>query len=162
MVADVLAATSVVINAAGNALGWGVVVPLYAWAILKTRALPRWIGWQGLVVAAFAGWLGLFAPLERGQLDLVVRFSGVLPFFALQRDCDAAPTGGAAAAPGSRAALTPRIRSGLAVNRCEGSGPRSATGSSARCAPEDSKLAAECGSFLAGGLLPPSGRSQAS
>ena len=64
MVADVLAATSVVINAAGNALGWGVVVPLYAWAILKTRALPRWIGWQGLVVAAFAGWLGLFAPLS--------------------------------------------------------------------------------------------------
>ena len=64
MVADVLAATSVVINSAGNALGWGVVVPLYAWAILKTRALPRWIGWQGLVVAAFAGWLGLFAPLS--------------------------------------------------------------------------------------------------
>ena len=40
VVADVLAATSLVINAAGNALGWGVVVPMYAWAILKTRALP--------------------------------------------------------------------------------------------------------------------------
>ena len=62
MLADVLAATSLVINAAGNALGWGVVVPLYAWAILKTRALPRWIGRLGLVVAVFAGWLGLFAP----------------------------------------------------------------------------------------------------
>jgi hypothetical protein len=64
VVADVLAATSLVINAAGNALGWGVVVPLYAWAILKTRALPRWIGWLGLTVAILAGWLGLFAPLS--------------------------------------------------------------------------------------------------
>jgi hypothetical protein len=64
VVADVLAATSLVINAAGNALGWGVVVPIYAWAILKTRALPRWIGWLGLVVAVLAGWLGLVAPLS--------------------------------------------------------------------------------------------------
>ena len=39
-------------------------MPLYAWAILKTRALPRWIGWLGLVVALLAGWLGLFAPLS--------------------------------------------------------------------------------------------------
>ena len=62
VVSDTLAATSLVINAAGNALGWGVVVPLYAWAILTTRALPRWIGWLGFVVAVFAGWLGLLAP----------------------------------------------------------------------------------------------------
>ena len=90
-----LAATSLVINAAGNALGWGVVVPLYAWAILKTRALPRWIGWLGLVVAILADWLpSVCARLERGQLGLLVRFSGVLPVSALQRDCDAAPTAG--------------------------------------------------------------------
>jgi hypothetical protein len=62
VVSDTLAATSLVVNAAGNALGWGVVVPLYAWAILSTRALPRWIGWLGFVVAVFAGWLGLIAP----------------------------------------------------------------------------------------------------
>jgi hypothetical protein len=38
------------------------VVPLYAFAILKTRVVPRWIGWLGFVVAVFAGWLGLLSP----------------------------------------------------------------------------------------------------
>jgi hypothetical protein len=42
--ADTLAAITLVTNAAGNFLGWGVVVPLFAVAILTTRALPRWIG----------------------------------------------------------------------------------------------------------------------
>jgi hypothetical protein len=51
-----------VTNAAGNFLGWGVVVPLYAVAILTTRVLPRWIGWLGLLVGALAGWLGLLSP----------------------------------------------------------------------------------------------------
>ena len=35
---------------------------MYAAAILITRALPRWIGWLGLVVGFLAGWLGLLAP----------------------------------------------------------------------------------------------------
>jgi len=60
--ADTLAATALVTNAAGNFLGWGVVTPMYAVAILSTRALPRWIGWLGLVVGLMAGWLGLLSP----------------------------------------------------------------------------------------------------
>ena len=60
--ADTFAALALVTNAAGNFLGWGVVVPLYAVAILTTRALPRWIGWLGLLVGALAGWLGLLSP----------------------------------------------------------------------------------------------------
>jgi hypothetical protein len=60
--ADTFAAIALVINAAGNFLNWGVVVPLYAVAILTTRALPRWIGWLGLLVGALAGWLGLLSP----------------------------------------------------------------------------------------------------
>jgi hypothetical protein len=59
---NTLAVTSLVLNYLGDFLGWGVVIPLYAWAILKTPALPRWIGWLGLVVAVFAGWLGLLSP----------------------------------------------------------------------------------------------------
>jgi hypothetical protein len=60
--ADTFAATALVTNAAGNFLNFGVVVPLYAVAILTTRALPRWIGWLGLLVGALAGWLGLLSP----------------------------------------------------------------------------------------------------
>jgi hypothetical protein len=61
-VSDTVAATALVLNAAGDALVWGVTVPLYAWAVLTTRAVPRWIGWLGFVVAVFSGWLGLLAP----------------------------------------------------------------------------------------------------
>jgi hypothetical protein len=60
--ADTFAAVALVTNAAGNFLNWAVVVPLYAVAILTTRALPRWIGWLGLLVGALAGWLGLLSP----------------------------------------------------------------------------------------------------
>ena len=60
--ADTLAATALVTNAAGNFLGWGIVIPLFAVAILNTRALPRWIGWLGLLVGVIAGWLGLLSP----------------------------------------------------------------------------------------------------
>ena len=59
---DTFASVSLLTNYVGNALGWGVAVPLYAVAILKTSVVPRWIGWLGLVVAVFAGWLGLLAP----------------------------------------------------------------------------------------------------
>src|SRR4051812_14835963 len=64
---------ALVLNYAGDVLIWGVVVPLYAWAALKTGAVARWIGWLGVFVAVFAGWLGLFAPLS-GVID-------GLPFF---------------------------------------------------------------------------------
>ena len=60
--ADTFAAVALVTDAAGTFLGFGVVVPLYAVAILTTRALPRWIGWLGLLVSALAGWLGLLSP----------------------------------------------------------------------------------------------------
>jgi len=59
---DTFASIALVTNSAGNFLGFGVVVPLYAVAILTTRALPRWIGWLGLLVGALAGWLGLLSP----------------------------------------------------------------------------------------------------
>jgi hypothetical protein len=62
VLADTMAAISLVLNASGDALVWGVAVPLYAWSILTTRALPRWVGWLGMVVAVLAGWVGLLAP----------------------------------------------------------------------------------------------------
>jgi len=77
--ADTFAALSQVTNAAGNALVWGVAVPLYAWAILSTRTLPRWIGWLGLIVAFFGGWLGLLSPAFSVAEDL--SGIGFLTFF---------------------------------------------------------------------------------
>jgi hypothetical protein len=59
---DTLANLCLVLNYVGDTILWGVVVPLYAYAVLVTRAVPRWIGWLGLVCAFFAGWLGLLAP----------------------------------------------------------------------------------------------------
>jgi hypothetical protein len=59
---DTFAATALVTNSAGNFLGWGVAVPMFAVAILRTRALPRWIGWLGILVGVLAGWLGLLSP----------------------------------------------------------------------------------------------------
>jgi hypothetical protein len=61
-IADTFTAIALMTSSAGNFLGWGVVVPLYAVAILTTRALPWWIGWLGLLVGALAGWLGLLSP----------------------------------------------------------------------------------------------------
>lgn len=59
---DTFAMACLATNYAGNALNWGVAVPLYALAILKTGVAPRWIGWVGFVAAVFAGWLGLLGP----------------------------------------------------------------------------------------------------
>lgn len=77
---DTFANLSLILNYVGNALGWGVAVPLYAVAILKTSALPRWIGWLGLVVAVFAGWLGLIAPAS--SVIEGITTIGFIAFFA--------------------------------------------------------------------------------
>jgi hypothetical protein len=80
---DTLASLSGLTNYFGNALGWGVAVPLYAIAILKTGALPRSIGWLGLVVAFFAGWVGLVAPASDIAEGLTnIGFVGFFVFLA--------------------------------------------------------------------------------
>jgi hypothetical protein len=56
--ADTFASVALVTNAAGDFLGWGVLVALYTVAILITRALRRWISWPGLLVGVLPGWLG--------------------------------------------------------------------------------------------------------
>ncbi len=80
---DTLASLCLVTNYVGNFLVWGFVVPLYAFAILKTRVVPRWIGWLGLVVAVFAGWLGLLGPAVSLFEGLsVIGFLGFFIFMA--------------------------------------------------------------------------------
>ena len=56
-----------------------IVVPLYAWASLRTRSVPRWIGWLGLFTGVFAGWLGMLSPVS-SVIDGIT-FLGSVGFF---------------------------------------------------------------------------------
>ena len=76
---DTFANLCLVLNYTGNALGWGVAVPLFAIAILKTDVVPRWLGWLGLLVALLAGWLGLLAPASSAIEGVTV--IGFIGFF---------------------------------------------------------------------------------
>jgi hypothetical protein len=61
---DTFARFCLLMNYFGDILIWGVTTPLFAIAVLRTSAAPRWIGWVGIVSAVFAGWLGLLSPLS--------------------------------------------------------------------------------------------------
>lgn len=74
---DTLAQFCLVMNYFGDVLVWGVTVPMFAFAILKTRVAPRWIAWVGFVNAVFAGWLYLFYPLAS-----VIEGISTIGFFA--------------------------------------------------------------------------------
>lgn len=76
---DTFASACLVLNYFGNVFNWAVATPIYALAILQTGAVPRWIGYVGLVAAVFAGWLGLFAPLS-GLIEGLTSI-GFLAFF---------------------------------------------------------------------------------
>ena len=76
---DTFAAACLLLNYFGNIFNWAVATPLYAVAILTTGALPRWVGYLGLIAAVFAGWLGLLAPLS-GAIEGVTAI-GFFAFF---------------------------------------------------------------------------------
>ena len=75
--ADTFAQFCLLMNYFGDILIWGVTTPLFAIAVLKTSAAPRWIGWVGLVSAFFAGWLGLLSPVSS-----VIEGLSTIGFFA--------------------------------------------------------------------------------
>jgi hypothetical protein len=76
---DLWARFCLLMNYFGDILIWGVTTPLFAWAVLKSQWLPRWVGWVGIVAAVFAGWLGLLSPLS-SVIDGLT-FFGFLAFF---------------------------------------------------------------------------------
>src|SRR6266480_5144599 len=76
---DLWARFCLLMNYFGDILIWGVTTPLFAWAVLKSQWLPRWVGWIGIVAAVFAGWLGLLSPLF-SVID-GISFIGFLAFF---------------------------------------------------------------------------------
>ncbi len=76
---QVLAAVSLGLNLAGDTVLWGVVVPMYAVAVLRSAVLPHWIGWLGLFTALFGGWLGVLGAVVPAVEDFT--FLGFLAFF---------------------------------------------------------------------------------
>jgi hypothetical protein len=76
---DTLAMLALACNYAGDTLGWGVAVPMYAYAIGKTNVVPRWLGWLAWIVAVFAGWLSLLGPAWSVAEGLT--FIGFVGFF---------------------------------------------------------------------------------
>jgi hypothetical protein len=76
---DTFAALALVLNYTGDALIWAFVVPLYGWAALKTRVVPRWIGWLGLFVGVTAGVFNLLSPASTLIENLT--FIGFVGFF---------------------------------------------------------------------------------
>jgi hypothetical protein len=80
---DTWAITCLVFNYIGDALVWAVVVPAYAWAVLRTRAVPRWIAVVGLFTGIFAGWLGSLSPAS-SVIDGIT-FVGFVGFFVWNR-----------------------------------------------------------------------------
>lgn len=77
--ADTFAVLALVVNYTGDVILWGVVVPMYAIAVLKTSVLPRWIGWLGLAVGVFAG-LG-YALSPASSVIEGITFIGFVGFF---------------------------------------------------------------------------------
>ena len=76
---DTLAALAQVLNYAGDVVLWGVVVPMYAVAVLKTDVIRRWIGWLAVVVGVFAGLGEILSPASSVIEGLT--FIGFVGFF---------------------------------------------------------------------------------
>jgi hypothetical protein len=76
---DTFASLAQVLNYTGDVILWGVVVPMYALAILKTGFLRRWIGWLAIVVGIFAGIGEALSPASSVIEGLT--FIGFVAFF---------------------------------------------------------------------------------
>jgi hypothetical protein len=77
--ADTFAALALVVNYTGDVVLWGVVVPMYAVAILKTHVTARWIGWLGIGVGVFAGLGDALSPAS--SVIEAITFVGFIAFF---------------------------------------------------------------------------------
>jgi hypothetical protein len=77
--ADTFAALALVVNYTGDVVLWGVVVPMYAVAVLKTSVVPRWIGWLGIGVGVFGGLGDALSPAS--SVIEGVTFIGFVAFF---------------------------------------------------------------------------------
>jgi Domain of unknown function (DUF4386) len=76
---DTFASLAQVLNYTGDVVLWGVVVPMYAVAIRRTRLVHRWIGWLAIVAWVFAGIGEALSPASSVIEGLT--FIGFVAFF---------------------------------------------------------------------------------
>ncbi|MEA2246028.1 MAG: hypothetical protein QOH46_557, partial [Solirubrobacteraceae bacterium] len=76
---DLMAGTALATNYVGDLLLWAVAVPLFGLAVVRTRVLPRWIGWVGMFVGVVGGWIGAFGIVSTTVEDITA--IGFLAFF---------------------------------------------------------------------------------
>ena len=76
---DTFASLAQVLNYTGDVVLWGVVVPMYALAVLRTAVIPRWIGWLGIFVWVFAGIGEILGPASSAIEG--ISFLGFVGFF---------------------------------------------------------------------------------
>jgi hypothetical protein len=76
---DVTAGTALATNYVGDLMIWAVAVPLFGLAAVRTRAVPRWIGWLGVGVGLDGGWIGAFGIVSTTVEDVTA--IGFLGFF---------------------------------------------------------------------------------
>ena len=76
---ETLLTASLLAQLVGDAISFGIGVPLFSLAILRTPVVPRWVGWLGFIVA-LGGWLALLGPAS--DVFEILGFIGVLAFFA--------------------------------------------------------------------------------
>jgi Domain of unknown function (DUF4386) len=77
--ADTFAVLALVVNYTGDVVLWGVVIPMFAVAVLKTSVVPRWIGWLGIGVGVVAGLGDALSPAS--SVIEGVTFIGFVGFF---------------------------------------------------------------------------------
>jgi hypothetical protein len=76
---DMMAGTALATNYVGDLMIWAVAVPLFGLAAIRTRAVPRWIGWLGVGVGVVGGWIGAFGIVSTTVEDVTA--IGFLGFF---------------------------------------------------------------------------------
>ena len=63
----------------GAALISGIGVPLFCFAILRTKVAPKWVAWLGFFAAVAGGWITLLRPVS--EVFEIIEAIGGLAFF---------------------------------------------------------------------------------
>ena len=78
-VGDTLMMFTIVGDFVGAALVAGIGLPLFSWAILRTKIAPKWVAWLGFIAAIAGGWVTFLRPVS--EVFEIIEFIGGIGFF---------------------------------------------------------------------------------